>query len=103
MPAVKGELYDGFLVCPLDHVEFWTALQRRHSYLRELEYEQVPRGRIMFRPKNNEFRVLLDRVLMKPRWKRKLLKLFQLPPNRTAFLPDPHYTTDSAALDELFR
>jgi hypothetical protein len=103
LPVAEGAVHSEFRVCLLDHVDYWRELQRLNPELRDLEYEEVPRGRILYELTTKKYRVLLDKVLIKPRWKQIILKAYRLPARRTYFLPDPHYTTDSAALDELFQ
>lgn len=85
-----------------DHVSYWPYLQKLHSELRGLEYEQVPRGRVLVLKTSRRFCVYMDEVLHKPKIKQALLKEFCLPKGRTKFKTDPHYTTDPEELDRLF-
>jgi hypothetical protein len=86
-----------------DHVHYWLTLQRLHPELRNLEYEQVPRGRVLFLKEPKTFCVYMDKVLHKPKIKQALREEFGLPKARTRFLIDPHYTTDPDELAQLFR
>lgn len=86
-----------------NHINYWPMLQRRNPELRLLEYQEVPRGRVLFFKKPKKFRVLMDKVLHTPRNKQLLLKAFNLPKVKTVFGTDPHYTTDPKELDRLFR
>jgi len=85
-----------------DHVSYWPQLQRLRPELRGLEYEQVPRGRVLFLKATGKFCVYMDNVLHKPRIKQVLLKEFCLPKDQTKFLDDPHYVTDAKELARLF-
>jgi hypothetical protein len=44
VPVQEGLRYGDPIHSTIDHVEYWPQLQRRIKALRELEYEQVPRG-----------------------------------------------------------
>lgn len=97
-----GEDYAGVVHSGLNHIDHWPTLQRQHKELRLLEYQEVPRGRVMFFKRTKKFRVLMDKVLHTPRNKQMLLKAFNLPKTKTVFGTDPHYTTDPKDLDRLF-
>jgi hypothetical protein len=102
VPVADGLTYGDAIHSRIDHVKFWPLLQRRIKALRDLEYEQVPRGRVVFQGAQNRFSVYMDTKLHSQHTKRLLLKEFSLPRGRTDFLTDPHYTTDAEELDRLF-
>ena len=85
-----------------DHLDFWPVLQRLWPEFRGLQYEEVPRGRILFLKADRTFCVYMDKSLHTPEIKRLLLEEFDLPRAGTKFLTDPHYTTDPEELDRLF-
>jgi hypothetical protein len=85
-----------------DHINVWPILQRQNAGVRNLEYEEVPRGRIVFMKKPKKFRVYMDKTLHTPAIKKLILAEFRLPKTRTQFFTDPHYTIDPADLDRLF-
>jgi len=93
---------DGAVNSPHDHVDYWKVLQRQHPKLRALEYEQVPRGRVVFRRKAQRFCVYLDERLLTSALQQRLRKAFDLPSSRTRFESDPHYVTDRGKLERLF-
>jgi len=84
-----------------DHVNVWPALQRRNPDLVGLEYDEVPRGRVVFIKKSTKFRVYMDKKFHKPAIRKSILA-FRLPKIRTQFLTDPHYTTDPRELERMF-
>ena len=100
--VADGLPYGDAVHSQFDHVEFWPELQRRIPALRDLEYEQVPRGRVVFQGTENRFCVYMDKKLHRQHIKRVILNEFSLPRSRTDFLTDPHYTTDADELDQLF-
>jgi hypothetical protein len=87
---------------PFDHILEWPHLQKQFPALAALGYEEVPRGRVLFLKRKNQFVVYLDKVLTATKVKRTILKEFQLPTRSTVFETDSHYTTDPAELDRLF-
>ena len=98
----NGSDYAGVIHSDINHIDYWPVLQRRMPELKQLEYEDVPRGRVMFFKRTKKYRVLMDKVLHTPRNKQLLLKAFNLPKAKTVFGTDPHYTTDPKELDRLF-
>jgi hypothetical protein len=88
-----------FINGPQGHAEAWEALRRRDPHLRYLEYEQVPRGRVLFDKRQRRYLVYLDRVLLKARVKAQVRAAFGLP--RAVFCTDEHYTTSEDDLARL--
>jgi len=85
-----------------DHIAFWQVLQIRNPALRSLQYDQVPRGRILFLKQEGRFCVYMDKKLRTPKTKRMILKTFALPAGKTVFVTDGHYITNDQELDRLF-
>jgi hypothetical protein len=101
-PLEQG--YDNGEVVDTDdnHLDVWPKLQMALPQLRVLEYEDVPRGRVLFHKAARRFGVYMDKRLHVQHVKRKIVAAFQLPTSTTDFLTDPHYTTDEAELRLLF-
>lgn len=97
-----GEAYGDAIDARIDHVHHWPHFQEQHPALRRLEYQHVPRGRIVFKRSSGRFLVYMDKSLHQAKIKRAILCEFQLPASKTGFLTDPHYTTNQADLDHLF-
>ena len=85
-----------------DHIAFWSVLQIRNLALRSLQYDQVPRGRILFLKEKGRFCVYMDKKLRTARIKRMILEAFALPAGKTVFITDGHYVTDDQELSRLF-
>lgn len=98
----EGECAAGTVDSRFAHIESWPLLQKQHPRLRGLEYEDVPRGRVIFLSATRRFRVLMDKTLFQPDIKAAILDRFSLPKGRTRFVRDHHYTTDPKDLDRLF-
>jgi hypothetical protein len=101
-PLDKGVETSDSVNGPFDHIDFWPILQRQHPKLRQLEYEDVPRGRVLFLKATRTFDIYMDKRLHTPTFKRQLLAAFDLPKSRTRYRTDPHYTTDPKDLELLF-
>lgn len=105
--AAKVPLADGLgnsvsVNGPFDHITTWPEFQRKLPALKGVEYEDVPRGRVLFLKRAKKFVVYLDKSLMTAAVKAAVLKEFELPPGSTRFAKDPHYTTDPDELERMF-
>jgi hypothetical protein len=102
VPLADG-IDDGrFVNGPYDHEPYWATVQRSHVHLWDVEYHQVPRGRVLFNKAEDRFSVYLDKVLCTTPIKRRILEHVHLPRKHTSFRTDLHYTTDPDELDRLF-
>jgi len=102
VPLAEG-VDDGFFVNGMDdHDPYWETVQRTHTHLRDFEYDQVPRGRVLFNKAEQRFYGYLDKVLCKATIKRMIMAHFHLPLAMTIFQTDLHDTTDPDELDQLF-
>jgi hypothetical protein len=102
VPVADG-IDDGqFVNGPYDHDPYWATVQRTHVQLWDVEYHQVPRGRVLFHKAEHRYYVYLDKVLCTATIKHIIVERFHLPRRQTAFRTDVHYTTDPDDLDRLF-
>ena len=97
-----GESAGGVVDSKLAHAETWRLLQDRHPELRPLEYDAVPRGRVLYLRRGGVFRVLMDKRLFQSQTMTAIRRRFRLPKGKTTFGTDPHYTTDPDELNRLF-
>ena len=98
----EGQEYGDAINGLTDHVKYWPVFQKLHPELRSMEYQEVPRGRVLFMKPARRFYVYMDKVLHNSKTKSALLKEFELSFSRTNFLTDPHYTTDPEELNAIF-
>ena len=98
----RGIASPEFVDSRYEHVNFWPVLQIRVPELRALQYEEVPRGRVLFKKSSGRFCVYMDKSLHTAKVKSMIQEVFVLPISQTSFLTDPHYTTDHKDLDRLF-
>ena len=74
------------------HYDLWNKAVSANPKWRGLEYEEIPRGRVVYRniPKNPEFVVYLPQRIIK--FRDKVLVRFKLPPDHVRFdTSDEHY------------
>jgi hypothetical protein len=101
VPLAEG-VDDGLFVNgPYDHDPCWPVVQRTHTHLERVEYDQVPRGRVLFNKIESRFYGYLDKVLDTPMMKRMIMARFHLPRKHTVFQTALHYTTDPGDLNQL--
>lgn len=105
---LANSVEDGLFVnYPGSHLDRWPEVQTRwHAVFPELqafEYEEVPRGRVLFDRRRNRFICYLDRSVDKPELRQRLLAVFELAHVPVVFQHDAHYTTNQGTLDELFK
>jgi hypothetical protein len=90
-PVSKAESYSTALNHPTSHIDYWTRLQRTGAVLPEVEYEELPRGRVVFDGREQRLKLYADAcILRKKDVVKKLLRLLHLPDD-TPLSTDPHY------------
>lgn len=74
-----------------DHFAFWEQLRRAHL-VPDLEYDEVPRGRVTYDTKKSMFYLFLDRCIIKDqKMVDKIERQMNLPSKNTKIETDPHY------------
>ena len=74
------------------HFELWSKAVRSNPKWRDKEYEEIPRGRVVYRkdPHKPEFIVYLPKRISK--YKNKVIDRFNLPSGHVRFdMSDEHY------------
>ncbi|MFS8035962.1 hypothetical protein ACI7BZ_03180 [Xanthobacter sp. AM11] len=89
-PWQEAEDYGDFKTESTAHYEFWPNLQRRLKVIGE--YEDWPRGRVVYNVRDDRFTVYIDRQLAGAPFKAHLLAHFALPADKTTFAFDAHYS-----------
>src|SRR6266700_8287284 len=64
-PLSEAEPYGDHMTHPRSHAAVWEQYQRNGIVSREMEYEEAPRGRVMYNMKTRRFRFLADRCILK--------------------------------------
>jgi hypothetical protein len=88
----KAEPWGEFRNHPRSHFDHWTDLQRAGTVPSDMEYDEPPRGRVVYDPAHERFLLYADRCILrnKAALKRIMTALF-LPMGRTTTSSDLHY------------
>ena len=91
IPTRDGERYGDFRVYGRSHCSKWKKFQQRGTVALDLEYDELPRGRVSYNMKARTCILLADRCILKEKdLVAKIKKEFQLPPDIKG-QPDLHY------------
>jgi hypothetical protein len=89
----EGVLTDfaGNVQLNIDHVDLWSLMKRTCKECMGLEYEEMPRGRVIFNSRTRKWIVIGESGTIKdPRFRFLIKREFNLPTN-TLFEEDDHY------------
>jgi hypothetical protein len=87
------------------HVDLW---ERRQCFLPQFpellgtEYQDVPRGRVVYSTKDKKTIIYMDKVLHTEKIKKIVSNFFELKNTDISWKTDKHYTTGSDSIDNLF-
>ncbi len=97
-PLDQAEPYGDCLTYGPGHYETWAQYRRDRTVdpalralVRSYEYEDWPRGRIVFDRSRDQFILYADRKLMAPEMIARIETQFHLPAERTEIQSDGHY------------
>ncbi|GBQ72071.1 hypothetical protein [Acetobacter lovaniensis] len=94
----EGEEY-GDSVTWSGHYDFWEKIRTQKKTLLVSrvplwsEYEEWPRGRVIFNKNHNQFVVYADRKILTDMGKKEISLVFSLPSGQTVFRRDGHYVS----------
>lgn len=101
VPLDQAEPYGNALTDPRGHAEVWEAWQTlgpaglsQHGLpaaILENEYDQVPRGRVVYHRRNDRFTLYADRRLQRPAPIARIVVLFGLTERAQVVRSDAHY------------
>jgi hypothetical protein len=90
-PLSEAETYGDHRGHPGSHIAVWAQLQKLGTAPPESEYEEYPRGRVMYHPASEEFTILADQcILSRIDLVEEIKSTLHLPRN-TKTGTDPHY------------
>ena len=101
---IGDEFIPGLIDSPLDHVAIWTpAFHAKNGFseLCDIEYQCVPRGRVLHDRSSGPL-VYLDRCLMCKDTKRLIASFFGFSVQVARWESDSHYTTSLCEIHRLF-
>jgi hypothetical protein len=65
LPLSKAQQYGDHLTHPRSHFRVWPTFERSGRVPRGSEYDEYPRGRVMYHPASKEFTLLADSCILK--------------------------------------
>lgn len=91
-PISKAEAYSTALTHPTGHIDYWTRLQQTGAVPPEVEYEEPPRGRVVFDQREQSFHLLADKcILCRRDVVGQIMTAMNLPHGKTSEGRDEHY------------
>jgi hypothetical protein len=90
-PLSEAEPYGDHLTHPRGHAEVWERCQRNGAVSPDMEYEEPPRGRVMYNTRTQRFTLLADRCILRDKnVVRRIMSQLHLP-RHTETGTDIHY------------
>ncbi len=91
VPVSQAEPYDERLTFPASHIDVWKRLQEEGRAPLESEYDEPPRGRVIFEPSSREFLILADAcILARKQIMSEIMRCLHLP-HQVKLDSDSHY------------
>jgi len=91
-PLPEAEPYGDHLTHPRGHAAVWEQYQRGGIVSQDMEYEEPPRGRVMYNTKTHRFTLLADKCILKDKGiVSKIISEMNLPSKNTDKGTDSHY------------
>jgi hypothetical protein len=91
-PVSSAEPYGECVGHAKSHIAFWSELQRAGGIPLGVEYEEPPRGRVVFNVKTRQYIAYADNcILAIPAVVRRILRDLSLPVDLTVVSGDEHY------------
>lgn len=83
-----------------DHISTWPEVIRRHPAYRDREYEEIPRGRIVYHAKSGQFiAYVCDHYVNNTAIRKSLIKAFSLRGEKIRWTTDEHYNFPAIEID----
>lgn len=83
----------GLIDSAYTHVEYWETLRDVIPELRNIEYDEIPRGRVIYNAKTSKSYADMDAKLLKTHIAKKVADFFELDFDCIIWKKDPHYKT----------
>lgn len=91
-PVSSAEAYGECLGHAKGHFQYWSELQRTGTIPADTEYEDPPRGRIVFNGGTGQYILYADKCIREQsKVVHKILRDFALPEDGTVLSGDEHY------------
>ena len=101
VPHTHGENYGDFVNGIADHCTFWRSIQRLLPAAERYSYDQVPRGRVVYRKRDDVYLVYGSAHFVRNEGQRHaVLEAFHLLDAKAIFREDEHYGDVPGMLEE---
>ena len=90
-PLSQAEDYGDFKIHSGNHISVWEKFRVAKNVPAEMEYEEAPRGRVLFDVKNRRFGLLADRCILRRKEIVAKIKRQMHLPKDTSERTDSHY------------
>jgi len=91
-PVTEAEGYAHFKIHAHDHYKYWEWLRRMGAVPADVEYDEVPRGRVVYDTQTRKYMLFLDRcILRNKKLVSRIMAQMSLPPENTETGTDSHY------------
>ena len=100
-----GDAFEGWIDSPEGHVHVWdevNAFSDRFPELAGRDYEEVPRGRVLYDQTEGVFVVYVYDGLLNPKSQAAIRKAFGLTKKNCRFEMDDHYSMDAGTISAMF-
>jgi hypothetical protein len=95
-PLSQAEPYGVHLSHLGGHLEVWTMLQQKGTVPSDIEYEEAPRGRVIYNANTGRFSFLADKCILRDKiMLTKIMSELHLPSENTDKGTDAHYRCSS--------
>ena len=93
MPWNEGLEHGDFINGPVDHVHYWENIRKYIPGAKNVEYDEIPRGRVLLNKKDNVYYSYGSRKFSNDeKLKGQIEEEFFLPGKNTRHMHDDHYT-----------
>ena len=91
----------GFIDVGMGHYDLWSTFQKLDRDLKDVEYEELPRGRILYDVANKIYKVYASSTMILTEGFQDLVfHTFNLPKTATVFESDLHYEPPKDPLED---
>ena len=90
---------NGFIDSDLSHYEVWDEIKYQNKDFYLYEYEQIPRGRIVYNTITQNFIIYCNKELLSSQAKSLILKAFEIKDKNYIFKEDEHYVIKNTLLN----
>lgn len=91
-PLSIAEPFGNALGHSTGHIDYWASLQQTGAIPAEVEYEEPPRGRVVYDQREQRYHLYADKCILARRdVVGRIMDGLHLPPNKTTEGRDEHY------------